>query len=166
MKKSIFMSILTVCLVASAQASIFTVDNDVKHTSYFSSSAEFRAYVTSIYAASVRSSSAKVKDHPGWRRGKGRYKQYLRTRLADGDGMVVHTGRGHDSVVGGYDTSDGDIRYPSDFDGSASSLPVIDDSREAASIDNLDPISTPAPGAVLLGMFGLSVIGVKLRKYA
>jgi hypothetical protein len=38
-------------------------------------------------------------------------------------------------------------------------------------IDNLETIApetvaTPIPGAVLLGIFGVSIVGVKLRKYA
>ena len=166
MKKLLLVSILTVCLVGSVQASMFKSNDRVKHISYFSLRAQINAYVMDIHSSSVRSSNAKIKDHLGWLRGKGRYKQYLRTQLADGDGMVVHTRYGHDSAVRGHDASHGSIGYPVDLDRSVSFLPMSDDCREAVAIDNLDVISTPAPGAVLLGIFGLSVVGVKLRKYA
>lgn len=145
---------------------MFTFEDGVKFKSYVRSGAEISAYSTDIYRSSVRGPNAQATDRPDWWPGKGRYKQYLADPPADGDGIIVRARQHHGSIVRDIDILDGPPWYRSNFDGSVSFLPIPDDSKEPVTIDNLDPASTPAPGAVLLGMFGLSVIGVKLRKYA
>lgn len=52
------------------------------------------------------------------------------------------------------------------FDGPVTRLVFHDDNLYDVGIDNLVVNTVPVPGAVLLGILGLSVAGVKLRKYA
>jgi hypothetical protein len=52
------------------------------------------------------------------------------------------------------------------FDEPVTRLLFHDDQVHDIGIDNLSVEAVPVPGAILLGMLGLSVVGVKLRKHA
>jgi len=52
------------------------------------------------------------------------------------------------------------------FNSPVTRLVFHDDNQFDVGVDNLEVTPVPVPGAVLLGMLGLSVVGVKLRKRA
>ncbi len=181
MKKLVLVSILTVCLVASAQASMFASNGHPKRESQIVLGADISAYVTSMHRSSVRASNAKDKGHPGWLLGKGRYKQYMKSISDPGDGpsfgdaIILPSPKGkkgkpmgwkNDSGLGVKDASNNGMGHKPKVDMSGSCMFMGDDVGDVVLTDDIGAASAPIPAAVWLGMFGLGVVGVKLRKYA
>lgn len=166
MKKLLIVSILIVFSTANAQASMFTFDDGVNYKSHIRSSAEISAYMEDIDRTWNWAPSAEIKDPSGLWSDKDIHERYLRKQLAYGNGQIFHSRHGDNVFMIGYQGSNGGIRHTLDFDRSVFSLPKSDEEIEAAPIDDADVISNPTPGAVLLAILGLTVVGVKLRKYA
>jgi hypothetical protein len=145
---------------------MFTFEDGVNYNSCISSSAEISAYMAGIDRTWNWAPSAEIRDPSGLWFGKDLHEKYLRKQLAYGDGKVFHTRHSRDFFVIGYQGSNGGIWHPLDFDRSVFSLPKSDEGIESVPIDDADVISNPAPGAILLAIFGLTVVGVKMRKYA
>jgi hypothetical protein len=145
---------------------MFTFDDGVNYKSCMRSSAEISAYMADIDRTWNRAPSAEIRDPSGLWCGRGLHEKYLRKQLAYGDGQIFHSRHSHGFFVTGCEGSNSGIWHPLDFDRSVFSLPKSDEGIEAAPIDDADVISNPAPGAILLAIFGLTVVGVKLRKYA
>ncbi len=211
MKKLLLTSILTVCLVTSAQGQLFTFDDGSLPDG--SGNAAVSEYMTTGYGSTVLVEDGQVGDwstwDPDWP-GIANDDDYLRCVVGTGDlefrfeevaisgvggdAYVFSQISGYDFYVRGYDdTYGGNWEYPDSsalvleqgyYAGSAGTNPFTFDltfdspvsllvfsgySGSGAhnfGIDNLMVTPVPVPGAVLLGMLGLSVAGVKLRKRA
>ena len=177
-KKLIAMSILTACMTVSAQGGFFNHKNLV--LSDGSGSVFVAAYVADIYDGSglkgVRGGVLKNlnRNDRAWSAifstGATTYNSGDSYMHKDPNPVALLHGRGLDKDSWGSKPLVSDA----DFDGPTTLLVSNGSAATAAhnyDMDNLEvtapeTVATPIPGAVLLGMFGVSIVGVKLRKYA
>jgi len=184
MKKVILIAIMTICMATAARADLY-VDyvDDMEHSlvSYWQSTGWFSGYV-------VNDESAWDHENPF----VGDYEAALAAGLINGVTLNINASgieSGADDVVGvgfldknGFDHDlgriyDGDnilTLDPTWIDGvTVKATLYLDgwlDTYDSASINSsaltVDGTPVPVPGAVLLGLLGLSAAGIKLRKHA
>jgi len=204
--KLVLTSILTVCIVGSAQADL-SVSFDFEGATLNTNGS---TYMTSVYGSSVTATDGLVLNNStsavNW---PGNTGKWLRTGVVGSAAIpwnveisfdslpitgissdfYVFNGIDTDFTVTAYDSTYVDRYAPSSsakvyeqswdpgtgpWQGSFNisfSRPVSlfvfgDGGYDNVAIDNLTVTPVPAPAAVLLGMLGLSVAGLKLRKFA
>ena len=181
MKKPLMISMLTVCLVGNAQAGLF--DYGGPPLSSGSGSMHLAAYMTDVYGV-VLNAGNPAPDlagdvhvlaglHRGVYRGSRQAALAWLTTFSYGagpeDGPNFLQGVHHADSWGSNPLSSGiaaekpmTLLVLGGEAGIDAHDPGIGNVGEIAP----DAIATPAPGALLLGVLGLSAVGVKLRKHA